>query len=163
MKRSAKITLVLISSVSLLATGCSSQQATKKEMYQNKEDCAQEWGSSSYCQPTVPSNPFSYYMGPDYYISKGRVYYFPPGTDREQVLGSNAGFSLAHKNQIAATQQNTTTGSGTGNGGNWNYSSGGGGTTTDEYKSKSIGQVNSTKTIARGGFGKSGSVFGRIS
>lgn len=161
MKRSAKITLVLISSISLIATGCSSQQATKKEMYQNLDDCAQEWGSSAYCQPTTPSNPYSYYLGPDYYISKGRVYYFPPGTDREQVLGSNTGFFLAHKNQIAATQQNTT-GSSTSGGsdGNWSYSSGSG-TTTDEYKPKSIGQVNSTKTIARGGFGKSGSVFGR--
>lgn len=167
MKKSAKITLVLISSISLLATGCGTQQATKREMYQNKEDCAQEWGSAANCQPTNPSNPLSYYLGPDYYISKGRVLYIPPGTDREEVLGTNTGFFMANRQNIAATQQNTQNNNNTttGSGGNWNYASNnsGNGSTDEQAKSKSIGQVNTTKTIVRGGFGKSGSIFGRSS
>ncbi len=164
MKKSAKITLVLISSISLLATGCGTQQATKREMYQNKEDCTQEWGSSANCQPTNPSDPFSYYMGPDYYISKGRVLYIPPGTDREEILGTNTGFFMAHRQDIAATQQQSTSGSYTGNSGNWNYSSNSSSTSSDEQvKSKSLGQISTTRTIVRGGFGKSGSIFGRSS
>jgi uncharacterized protein YgiB involved in biofilm formation len=76
MKRSRAITLTLLASATVLLTSCSSQQTTKRELYQNKEKCVQDWGAEDKCEPASSGH---YFYGPHYYWYSGRSYYFPLG------------------------------------------------------------------------------------
>jgi len=75
MKRSRVISLTLLASATVLLTACSSEQATKREVYQNKQKCVEDWGSDDKCEVTSSGH----YYGPHYYWSSGRPYYYPHG------------------------------------------------------------------------------------
>jgi hypothetical protein len=77
MKKSRKIVLTLIASACIMATACSSEQKTKRNVYASQGDCANDWGSSE-CE--VVSTGTGYH-GPHYYYSSGRQMYFPRGGD----------------------------------------------------------------------------------
>lgn len=90
MKRSRKIVLTLIASASLGAYGCSSEQATQREIYTSKEKCIEDWGTQENCEE---NKTYRTYYGPHYYRSGGGIYYFPHGSDKSALLGNNARFS----------------------------------------------------------------------
>ena len=73
MKRSRAITLTLLASATVLLTSCSSEQTTKRELYQNKDGCVQDWGAEDKCEPTTSGH----FYGPHYYWHTGVPYYFP--------------------------------------------------------------------------------------
>lgn len=76
MKRSRVIKLTLLASATVFLTACgSNEQATTRELYMNKEKCAEDWGSEDKCEPTTSGR----YHGPHYYWYGGRPYYFPRG------------------------------------------------------------------------------------
>ena len=90
MKRSKKIVLTLIASASLGAYGCSSEQATHREIYASKEKCIEDWGTKENCEE---DKKYGTYYGPHYYHSGGGIYYFSHGSDNAVRLGDNARFS----------------------------------------------------------------------
>lgn len=90
MKRSQRIALTLLASVSLTATGCSQQQPTQREVYLSKENCAQDWGSEANCEPSSTGTAF---WGPNYYYRGGYPYYFPKDRDEPVPVDRNAQFS----------------------------------------------------------------------
>jgi hypothetical protein len=80
MKRSKKIALVIIASVTLTSCGSNTQQ-TQRDVYSTKEQCADDWGDKD-CEDagTSGSSGGHYFMGPHYYAYGGRSYYFPRGS-----------------------------------------------------------------------------------
>ncbi len=72
-KRTTVVTLVLIASVTLPAC-----EATKRrEVYRSIQDCQQEWGNTTVCEPIRDgSYPVGYYYGPYYRYSGGTYYYY---------------------------------------------------------------------------------------
>jgi hypothetical protein len=77
MKKSQKIVLTLIASACIMASACSSDQKTKRNVYASKAACADDWGGSE-CEPTSTGSD---YHGPHYYYSGGRQMYYPMGHD----------------------------------------------------------------------------------
>ena len=89
-KRSIVITLVLISSISLIA--CASRRY-RREVYRSLEDCYKEWGIVVECEPVTDGSYSSeYYYGPYYYQSgySGR-YFYRNSNSSYQPVPSNAG------------------------------------------------------------------------
>jgi uncharacterized protein YgiB involved in biofilm formation len=89
-KRSRTITLSLIATLSLGLQGCSSKQATSRELYESKQKCIEDWGSEQECEEDKNTR---YYYGPHYFYSGGRPLYFPRGSDDPVPVGNHAGFS----------------------------------------------------------------------
>ena len=90
MKRSRTITLSLIATLSLGLQGCSSKQATSRELYETKQQCIEDWGSEQECEE---DNNTRYYYGPHYYYRSGRPFYFPRGNDEPVPVADSARFS----------------------------------------------------------------------
>jgi uncharacterized protein YgiB involved in biofilm formation len=90
MKRSRVITLTLLASATVLLTACSSEQATRREMYQNKQKCVEDWGSDDKCEATSSGH----YYGPHYYWSSGRPYYYPRNGSSPEIVRSGHMSSL---------------------------------------------------------------------
>jgi hypothetical protein len=63
MKRSNKIALVIIASVTLTSCG-SGTQKTQRDVYTSREKCTEDWGETN-CEDTSSSETGRYYMGPD--------------------------------------------------------------------------------------------------
>jgi uncharacterized protein YgiB involved in biofilm formation len=93
MKRSRKITLTLIASISIAACGGTDEQATKREIYKSKEECKEDWGGEENCEETVTTGGHRSYHGPHYFYSSGRPYYFPRGSETPMPAGSHMNFS----------------------------------------------------------------------
>lgn len=68
MKRSRRIGLVLMASLSLAA--CDSQQATEQALYQNQQDCVEDWGLDDWDYDD------GHWHGPYYFLSGGRRHYY---------------------------------------------------------------------------------------
>jgi len=86
MKRSKKIVLAIIASATLTACG-SSTQPTQRDVYANKEKCAEEWGDNN-CEEATGSGGRTY-SGPHYFIRSGYPYYYPRGgADPDPVRAS---------------------------------------------------------------------------
>lgn len=92
MKRSRKITLTLIASISIAACGGDSEQATRREIYKSKEECLKDWGDDDNCEETYSSGHRSYH-GPHYFYSSGSPYYFRRGETSPTPVGSHMNFS----------------------------------------------------------------------
>lgn len=75
MKKSRKIVLTLIASACIMASACSSEQKTQRDVYSSKDACANDWGSSECEQDSTGRG----YYGPHYYYYGGRPWYFPRG------------------------------------------------------------------------------------
>ncbi len=89
MKRSREVALTLMASVCLVAGGCSSEEATKREMYLTKDKCAEDWGAKE-CEENETR---SGYYGPHYFYRSGTTYYVPRGTDDSVPVRQDQGFS----------------------------------------------------------------------
>ncbi len=108
MKRSRKIALTLLASISLTATGCSQQQPTQREIYLTRENCVQDWGSEANCEPSTTGTA---YFGPQYYYRGGYPYYFPKDRDEPVPVDRNARFSQlapGQKSQLSAGTMTAT-------------------------------------------------------
>ncbi|MEW6665180.1 MAG: hypothetical protein AB1512_08170 [Thermodesulfobacteriota bacterium] len=101
MKRSKKITLTLIASISLAACGGESQP-TKREVYANKQDCIDDWGNEKDCEEVVRQGT-SYYHGPHYFYSGGRPYYIPSGSQDPKPVSAAAAFSKVPEGRLSST------------------------------------------------------------
>lgn len=89
MKRSRTVALTLIASAVLVAGGCSTEEATTREMYASKDKCAEDWGEKE-CEENESR---SGYYGPHYFYRSGTTYYVPRGTDEPVPVKQNQGFS----------------------------------------------------------------------
>ena len=90
MKRSKTITLSLLATLSLTLGGCSSQQSTKREIYQTKQDCLEDWGTEESCEEDKTNRV---YHGPHYFYRGGYPYYFRSGMDDPMPVDRRARFS----------------------------------------------------------------------
>jgi uncharacterized protein YgiB involved in biofilm formation len=90
MKRSKRIALTLLASASLAACGCSSEQATQREIYASKEKCVEDWGGDDKCEEGSGGR---HYVGPHYIFRGGYPYYFPRGGGDPVPLSRDARFS----------------------------------------------------------------------
>jgi uncharacterized protein YgiB involved in biofilm formation len=77
-RRSAQITLVLIGAAAL--AGCGDDDDSRRDLYASKQDCVQDWGDETKCEPapagTTSSRPHSghgYFWGPVYSGSSYRT------------------------------------------------------------------------------------------
>lgn len=77
MKKSRKIALTLIASACIMASACSSEQKTQRDVYASRDACTNDWGSSE-CEPDQAGTG---YHGPHYYYFGGRPWYYPRGYD----------------------------------------------------------------------------------
>jgi uncharacterized protein YgiB involved in biofilm formation len=93
MKRSKRIALTLLASASLAAYGCSSEQATHREIYSTREKCVEDWGGDDKCEE---GDGGSHYVGPHYIFRGGYPYYFPRSGGDPVALGRDAKFSGIH-------------------------------------------------------------------
>lgn len=89
MKRSREVALTLMASAWLVAGGCSSEEATTREMYTSKAKCAEDWGEKE-CEENETRSGF---YGPHYYTRSGTTYYIPRGTDDPVPVRQDQGFS----------------------------------------------------------------------
>ena len=101
MKRSKKITLTLIASISLVACGDESQP-TKRAVYANKQDCIGDWGNEKDCEEVLQQGARSYY-GPHYFYNYGRPYYIPSGSQDPKPVSSTAAFSRVSEGMQSST------------------------------------------------------------
>ena len=101
MKRSKKITLTLIASISLAACGGESQP-TKRSVYANKQDCIDDWGNEKDCEEVQQQSTRAYY-GPHYFYSGGRPYYVPSGSQEPKPVSSAAAFSKVSEGMQSST------------------------------------------------------------
>ncbi|OQX08464.1 MAG: hypothetical protein BWK76_23555 [Desulfobulbaceae bacterium A2] len=84
MKRSRTITLTLLASVAVSLTACKSVQETKRELYNSRDRCVEDWGTGDKCEPSGAGGG---YYGPHYYWhSSGRPYYYPSGASDPQPV-----------------------------------------------------------------------------
>lgn len=74
MKRSRRIGLILMASISL--TACDSGQETQQALYQNRQECIEDWGNDE-CDD---SDGDGYWHGPHFFYAGGRHHYFPKKT-----------------------------------------------------------------------------------
>jgi uncharacterized protein YgiB involved in biofilm formation len=93
MKRSKKIALTLLASVSLVACGCNQEQMTRREVYKTKQQCIDDWGSDDACEPDRSGG----YYGPHYIYRGGSAYYFPRGSVDPVPVAGNAKFANVHE------------------------------------------------------------------
>lgn len=80
MKRSPRIALTLLASLSLAACD-SADQPTLQSTYQSRQDCAEEWNNDD-CE----ADSDGHWRGPYYYHSSGRHYYYPKGGNAPQPV-----------------------------------------------------------------------------
>ncbi|MFZ5774478.1 MAG: hypothetical protein ACOY3Z_03220 [Thermodesulfobacteriota bacterium] len=71
MRRSPRIALTLLASISLAACD-SADQPTSQSVYLNRQDCAEEWSDDD-CE----TDSDGHWRGPHYYYHSGRHYYYP--------------------------------------------------------------------------------------
>ncbi|MHB8811133.1 MAG: hypothetical protein ACYC9M_14140 [Desulfobulbaceae bacterium] len=71
MKRSRHIGLILMASISLAA--CDSGQETQQALYQNRQDCTEDWGNDE-CED---DDGDGHWHGPHYFYYGGRYHYYP--------------------------------------------------------------------------------------
>jgi hypothetical protein len=88
-KRSRTVALTLVASAFLVAGGCSSEEATTREMYASKDKCAEDWGEKE-CEENQTR---SGYYGPHYFYRSGTTYYVPRGSDEPVPVRHDQGFS----------------------------------------------------------------------
>lgn len=88
MKRSKRIGLTLLASLSLTACG-GAEQPTERALYKSKQECAEDWGSDDDCEDYGNG----YYRGPHYYYSGGRPYYYSKKTGESLAVADSAKFS----------------------------------------------------------------------
>lgn len=110
MKKSRKIVLTLIASACLMATACSSDQKTRRNVYASKEDCTKDWGGDE-CEQASDGRR---YQGPHYYYSAGRPWYFPRGQEspvetRPSQAASRMGSDLHSPNALSSFASTKTT------------------------------------------------------
>lgn len=91
MKRSKKIALTLIASISIGVSSCSQEQSTKREYYASKQRCAEDWGSDDKCEED--KNTPGYYYGPHYIYYRGYPHFFRPGGSEPEPLSAGAKFA----------------------------------------------------------------------
>ncbi|MGO9379842.1 MAG: hypothetical protein ACLPN1_08835 [Dissulfurispiraceae bacterium] len=58
-----------------MASACSSEEQTLRDVYASKDACANDWGSDECEQAQTGNN----YYGPHYYYFGGRPWYYPRG------------------------------------------------------------------------------------
>lgn len=75
MKKSRKIALTLMASACIVASACSTDQQTQRDVYASKDACANDWGSDQCEQDQTGTRTY----GPHYYFYGGRPWYFPRG------------------------------------------------------------------------------------
>jgi len=80
-KKTTKLTLVFIASISIAATSCSFQDSRygercRQEVYPSLVDCQRDWGLDRCEQVTDSSYPPGHYYGPCYYRERGTTYYY---------------------------------------------------------------------------------------
>ncbi|OQX14308.1 MAG: hypothetical protein BWK76_14850 [Desulfobulbaceae bacterium A2] len=75
MKRSRTITLTLLASVAVSLTACRSVQETKRELYNSRDRCVEDWGVEDRCESSGTGG----FYGPHYYWRSGTPYYYPRG------------------------------------------------------------------------------------
>ena len=75
MKKTKRIALTLLASTCLVASACSTDQKTQRDLYSSKNDCEKDWGGKD-CEPDASGRGYS---GPHYYHSGGRYWYYPRG------------------------------------------------------------------------------------
>lgn len=102
MKRSRKIALTLLASVSLMITGCDQEQEVKKEIYSSKEKCSEDWGSDK-CQEDRTVNRW---FGPAYYYYRGYPYYVGHN-NTPRPLEANAKFSNVKEGALSHNSTGT--------------------------------------------------------
>jgi hypothetical protein len=91
MKRSKKIALSLIASVSL--TACSQEytyQRTQREVYPTKEQCVEDWGDEQECEQDTATRR---YYGPHYMFRSGYPYYYRSGSADPVPVSKDAKFA----------------------------------------------------------------------
>lgn len=91
MKRSPRISLILIASASLVACG-PDYRDTKRELYASRGKCEEDWGDAQNCEEVSTRSGRGYY-GPHYYFFRGSPYYYPPGGRDPLPVRQDAGFS----------------------------------------------------------------------
>jgi hypothetical protein len=85
MKRSRKIVLVLIASISV--TACSTAEdfdPSEQRTYSTRADCLRDWKDDKYCESSTEGGRSSYY-GPRYLQSNGGVYVTTKNGQTERV------------------------------------------------------------------------------
>lgn len=70
MKRSRRISLTLLASLTLAA--CGSDQATQQAAYRSRQDCVTDWGSEEDCENDGRGG----WYGPHYFFMSGRPYFY---------------------------------------------------------------------------------------
>ncbi len=91
MKRSSRISLILIASASLVSCG-PDYQDTKRELYASRDKCAEDWGDPENCEEVSTPTGRGYY-GPHYYFFRGSPYYYPPGGRDPVPVRQDAAFA----------------------------------------------------------------------
>ncbi len=90
MKRSKKIALTLMASVSIAAFSCSEEQQAQREIYATKEQCVRDWSAGDECERDVSSNR---YFGPRYFFYGGYPHYYRSGGTELVPVSKDANFS----------------------------------------------------------------------
>jgi uncharacterized protein YgiB involved in biofilm formation len=91
-KSSARVTLVLLGAAALAACG-QQDEAMRRDVYANKDDCIKDWGDDLQCDPQVASAPTAggphlFWLGPAY----GPGYWRPrPGPAGDAVGDARPG------------------------------------------------------------------------
>lgn len=126
MKRSRKISLLVLGTAVLL-TGCSSRKPDiMQQQYSSKEDCEKDWNETEVC--TRSGTGGGGYVGPRYYWNRSSstpVALMPDGTERMMTHSALArgSTSVAHSTSVVGHSTGISRG-GFGSGG---HSSSGGG------------------------------------
>ena len=90
MKRSPRISLILIASASLVACG-PDYRDTKRELYASRDKCEEDWGDPKNCEEVNTASGRGYY-GPHYSFFRGSPYYYPSGARDPVPVGKDVGF-----------------------------------------------------------------------
>jgi len=104
LRKSSRVTLVLIG-VAAAATGCSSDDDTRRDVYASREDCLADWNNKPEdCTPATQAAHATrgYWYGPSYYHSSGGWVggsHFYSGGSSSRALGSTG--SSGHSSHIA--------------------------------------------------------------
>lgn len=93
-KRSARITLVLVGAAALAACGDSDPE--RRDVYASKQDCVQDWGQETKCEPAPasatnstsrPHSGHGYFWGPLYRGSSAGYRAGSSGTSGASAIG----------------------------------------------------------------------------
>lgn len=94
-RRSTKISLIFLASVSLTACGYFRHEA-QQNIYSSLEDCVQDWKDPDLCKPGntgIDSRPVDFYSGPLFRIRSGQLLIRENDKDRYVMPPTGAGIT----------------------------------------------------------------------